>query len=106
MPQKLQWTPRNDARLLRLRHQGHGWDALSAQFGVTRNAVMERARRIGARMACRPRVWVVIEDPDRPPLPPGHPVCWAILTEGTVLADLPYPRPGPLGRERGSVIGE
>ncbi len=30
---------------------------------------------------------------DRPPLPPGHPVSWSLLTDGTVLEGEPYPYP-------------
>jgi hypothetical protein len=30
---------------------------------------------------------------DRPPLPPGHPIAWAVLTEHTSLAGCAYPYP-------------
>ena len=30
---------------------------------------------------------------DRPPLPAGHPVCWGLLTDGTVLDGAEYPYP-------------
>jgi hypothetical protein len=34
-----------------------------------------------------------IDDPDRLPLPPGHPRSWDLLTAGTLLAGAPYPYP-------------
>lgn len=30
---------------------------------------------------------------DRGPLPPGHPLSWGAITEGTVLQDAAYPYP-------------
>lgn len=30
---------------------------------------------------------------DRPPLPPGSPETWTLLTRGTVFKGLPYPAP-------------
>ena len=30
---------------------------------------------------------------DRPPLPPGHPTTWRLITDGTVLGGTEYPFP-------------
>jgi hypothetical protein len=66
---------------------------------------MERGRHLRARLA--PLVTAKrIEDVDRPPLPAGHKISWLVLVGGTVLADEPYPRPMPMGRQRRGVVGE
>ena len=33
------------------------------------------------------------DDRDRPALPPGHPIAWRVLTEGTILEGTMYPLP-------------
>ncbi|MBW4090062.1 MAG: AsnC family protein [Proteobacteria bacterium] len=92
MPKKLPWTDAQDTRLRRLRAEGAHWDAIAALFGVTRWAAIERGRRIGAFP--RPAGFVPPpEDPERDPLPPGHPHSWGAITAGTVLEDVPYPLP-------------
>jgi hypothetical protein len=92
MPQKLVWTPTQDALVKRMRAEGATWDAIAAELSVSRFTIIERGRRIGA---CRPPppVKPPLEDRGRPPLPPGHPYCWLLLTEGTVLEGTDYPYP-------------
>jgi hypothetical protein len=62
---------------------------IAAELGVSRNAAIERGRRVGARLP-PPEHVPAPEDPDRPPLAPGHPISWQILTDGTCLAGAPY----------------
>ena len=90
MPYKIDWTPTQDTLIRRLRAGGATWDAIAAALSVSRFTIIERGRRIGA---CRPppEIKPPPEDPDRPPLPPGHPNCWGPLTEGTVLRAVPIP---------------
>lgn len=33
------------------------------------------------------------DEQERPPLPPGHPVAWEVLTDGTLLEGTAYPLP-------------
>ena len=84
------WTPPRDAQMRRLRLQGATWAEIGASLGITVEMARERGRRIGAprppATAAPPR-----EDPARPPLPPGHPRAWRLLTEGTLLAGSPWP---------------
>jgi len=89
MPQKLVWTAPGDARLKRLRAEGHSWDRIAAELGISRNAAIERGRRVGARLP-PPEHKPEPEDPDRPPMAPGHWVSWGVITAGTCLADEPY----------------
>lgn len=92
MPKKLTWTEAQDTQIRRLRMEGASWDAVAAVLGLSRWTVIDRGRRIGARTP--PREFVPPpEDPGRDPLPAGHPRTWGALTEGTVLADAPYPLP-------------
>src|SRR5215831_2968855 len=92
LPRKLIWTAAQDTQLRRLRAEGATWDAIAVAFGLTRWAIIERGRRIGARPP--PREFVPPqEDPARDPLPAGHPRSWDVLTAGTVLENTPYPMP-------------
>ena len=94
MPEKLLWSAARDTRLKRLRAEGDTWDAIAAALGISRNAAIERGRRIGARLP-PPEYVPEPADPERPPLPPGHRVSWDALTAGTCLAGTPYPLPVP-----------
>ncbi len=92
MPHKLAWTPAQDALIRRLRAAGATWDTIASAFSVSRFTIIERGRRIGA-FRPPPELKPPPEDPDRPPLPPGHPDCWHVLTKGTVLEGSNYPYP-------------
>lgn len=92
MPEKLVWTDQRDAQLKRMRVERASWDAIAAALGISRNAAIERGRRIGARLPPPGHV-AEVEDPERPPLPPGHRVSWGAIVAGTSLADTPYPLP-------------
>jgi hypothetical protein len=118
MPRKLVWNDRRDEWLKELRHRGHSWDGIASMLSITRNAAMERARRVHALLP-RPQpgrpdgapaeallLLGLLEDPDRPPLPAGHPVAWTVLVEGTSLAETPYPKQPPMGHARVCVLGE
>jgi len=104
MPQKLHWTQPADAQLHRLRAEGATWDAIAAAMRLSRSAVIEHGRRIGARrpppdaMAAALRA---LMDPAREPLPAGHPVSWRAITAGTLLAGSRYPWPPWREREYG-----
>jgi len=92
LPQKLRWTDAQDTQIRRLRSEGASWDGIAAVLGLSRWTVIERGRRIGARSP--PREFVPPpEDPNRDPLPAGHPRSWDVLTDGTVLEGVPYPLP-------------
>lgn len=91
MPQKLLWTEPRDIALKRHRAEGASWDEIAAAFGISRNAVIERGRKIGASRP--PREAAPSAPPDRGPLPAGHPLAWGLLTAGTLLAGAPYPHP-------------
>jgi hypothetical protein len=94
MPAKLLWTEALDTRIRRLRGEGATWDAIAMSLSLTRSAVVERGRRIGARMP-PPGFVARLDDPQRDPLPAGHPRTWGVMNAGTVLADEPYPRQTP-----------
>ncbi len=92
MPTRFHWTDVQDIQIKRLRAEGATWESIAAVLGLTRWAVIERGRRIGARRPPR-ELANVREDAARDPLPPGHPRSWDILTAGTVLENTPYPLP-------------
>ena len=92
MPKKLEWTDAQDAQLRRLRAEGATWDGIAAVLGLTRWAVMERGRRIGARRP-PPDFVPPPEAPEREPMPAGHPRSWDAINADTVLEGTPYPLP-------------
>jgi len=90
MPKKAVWTDAQDATIKRMRAEGASWDSIAALLHLTRWTVIERGRHIGARpppASFRP----LPEDPQRLPLPAGHPRTWGVLVEGTCLEGVPYP---------------
>ena len=91
MPKKLVWTDAQDSTLKRLRAEGATWDTIALLLKLTRWTVIERGRRIGARPP--PTDFIPPpEDPNRDPLPAGHPWSWDGLVRGTCLEGAPYPR--------------
>ncbi|MDE2007534.1 MAG: AsnC family protein [Rhodospirillales bacterium] len=92
MPKKLVWTEAQDAQIRRLRGEGASWDTVAAVLGCGRYTVIERGRRIGARPP-PPDTPPPGPDPERAPLPPGHPESWGAIIADTLLQDCPYPFP-------------
>lgn len=95
MPKKIEWTPVQDLRIKRMRAECASWDTIATAMGVTRWTVIERGRRIGARLP-PPDFEPPPEDPERPPLPSGHADTWGTITRGTCLDGMPYPIPAPI----------
>lgn len=94
MPAPLVWSPGSDHALARLRAERRSWDTIARALGVSRWAAIERAKAIGAHAPRHPQDRPAPRaEPGREPLPAGHPVAWAVLTEGTLLAATPYPYP-------------
>lgn len=92
MPQKRLWTSAQDARIRRLRAEGATWDIIAEDLGLTRWIVIERGRRIRARLP-PPEFVPLLDDPGRDPLPAGHARTWGAMNAGTMLANEPYPLP-------------
>lgn len=92
MPQKRLWTSAQDARIRRLRAEGATWETIADDLGLSRWTVIERGRRIRARLP-PPDFVAVLDDPGRGPLPAGHARTWGAMNAGTVLAGEPYPLP-------------
>lgn len=104
MPIAILWSAPRDAQLRRLRAEGESWETIARAFGVSRNCVLERGRRIGAPRPPVPppganslaraepgRHEPGRHEPGRAPLPAGHEVTWGAITNSTLLADTPYP---------------
>ncbi|MGC8470473.1 MAG: AsnC family protein, partial [Acetobacteraceae bacterium] len=85
MPQKIRWTEAADALLVHLRHhEGASWDRIADALGVSRNAALERGRRLHVLLPERVAHAAVRNERDRPALPPGHPASWGALIAGTL----------------------
>ena len=83
------WSAARDHRLRLMRLEGESWEEIEATLAVSQEAARARADRIGALAPIRGST--IAMDPDREPLPAGHPRSWGILTEGTWLAGTRYP---------------
>jgi hypothetical protein len=95
VPKKIEWTEVQDMKIKRMRAACASWDCIASAIGVTRWTVIERGRRIGARLP-PPDFEPPPEDPDRAPLPAGHPETWEVINKGTSLEGAPYPIPAPI----------
>ncbi len=88
MPEARIWTAEADQTICEMRGAGETWAVIGRALGLSRNTAIERGRRL--RAEAPPRVVVVAEkpvsdDPNRLPLPAGHPLTWGLLS------DAPYP---------------
>jgi hypothetical protein len=90
MSHKLAWTDAQDMQIRRRRAEGASWEAIAADLTLSQWAVTERGRRIGAGHLESDFVQTP-DDPQREPLPAGHPRTWNIINAGTVLEGAPYP---------------
>ena len=95
VPKRIEWTEVQDLRIKRMRAESASWDAIAIAVGVTRWTVIERGRRLGARLP-PPDFESPSEDPERPALPPGHPDTWGVIIKGMSLEGMPYPIPVPI----------
>ncbi|HEX3349926.1 MAG TPA: AsnC family protein [Acetobacteraceae bacterium] len=99
MPLPITWSPELDYALRRMRLDGVSWDNIAHAFGVSRNSAFTRGRCLGfgnnplpMPAAPRPALPAVrVPVIDRPPLPPGDPVTWGAITDGTLLEGATYP---------------
>lgn len=92
MPLAPAWTDAQDAQIRRLRAEGAAWDDIARAIGCAPEAAMARARAIVARPP--PADFSPpADDPDREPLPAGHPRSWDAIVSGTVLDGCAYPLP-------------
>jgi hypothetical protein len=88
MPEARVWTAAADRVICTMREGGETWAAIGLRLGLSRNTVIERGRRLRATAPPKPVLVTergVSEDPNRLPLPAGHPVTWRLIS------DAPYP---------------
>ena len=95
VPKRIEWTEVQDMKIRRMRTERASWDTIAEAVGVTRWTVIERGRRLGARLP-PPETEQTPDDPERPPLPPGHEATWGIIVKGTFLEGVRYPIPMPV----------
>ena len=92
MPLARQWPASADFTICRMRGGGATWAEIGRTLGLSRNTVIERGRRLRAEAPAKITVTiekeVVSDDPNRGPLPAGHPLTWGLL-----MAE-PYPEGG------------
>jgi hypothetical protein len=92
MPAKRHWTAAEDGAIRAARAARRSWDSIAGALGISRSAVIERARLLGlSRLAPLPPA--PGDETGRDPLPAGHPRAWSLLTAGTLLDGAPYPFP-------------
>ena len=85
MPKAREWSKSADQTIRQMRAQGATWAAIGCALGLSRNTIIERGRRLQASAPARaatPKPQVdVPDDPNREPLPAGHPRTWGLLTD-------------------------
>ncbi len=85
MPQAREWTQAADNAICAMRATGCSWARIGETLGLSRNTVIERGRRLRAAAPARVAVArverLVSDDPNRGPLPAGHPITWGLLTD-------------------------
>ncbi len=90
MPQALVWSKAADVTICTMRSSGATWAQIGNTLGLSRNTVIERGRRLQAvapvRVHVAPVEKPVSDDPNRGPLPAGHPLTWGLLTNA------PFPK--------------
>ncbi len=92
MPKRIEWTEVQDTKIKRMRSESASWDVIAVAVGVTRWTVIERGRRLGARLP-PPDFEPAPDDPERPSLPSGHAETWGPIVRGTSIEGMPYPIP-------------
>lgn len=83
LPQAREWTASADSVICEMRGAGETWAAIGARLGLSRNTVIERGRRLRAEAPVRAaavKEYDMMDDPNRGPLPAGHPLTWSLLT--------------------------
>jgi hypothetical protein len=88
MPEARVWTAAADGVICTMREAGDTWATIGSVLGLSRNTVIERGRRLRAYAPTRVVLVAekqVSEDPNRLPLPAGHPPTWRLIS------DAPYP---------------
>ncbi len=95
MPCARIWTQEADAMIRTMRSEGATWSAIGQCLGLSRNTVIERGRRLCAMASARCVAPIIIkitlDDPNRNPLPAGHPLTWGLLS------DAEFPKIGEQG---------
>jgi hypothetical protein len=85
MPEARVWTALADETIKIMRADGRTWAAIGHTLGLSRNTVIERGRRLRAEAPQRVKQVIIAEplsdDPNRAPLPAGHPFTWGLLTD-------------------------
>jgi hypothetical protein len=95
VPRRIEWTNVQDMKIRRMRAESASWDSIAIAVGVTRWTVIERGRRLGARLP-PPDFQPPPDDPERPALPPGHQETWDVIIKETSLEGMRYPIPVPV----------
>jgi hypothetical protein len=95
VPKRIEWTEVQDSKIKRMRAESASWDTIAVAVGVTRWTVIERGRRLGARLP-PPDFEPPSEDPERPALAPGHKETWDVIIKGMSLEGMIYPIPDPV----------
>jgi hypothetical protein len=111
---RVSWSAQADVILTRMKLDGLSLRAMASACGLSRSAVATRVAQLGLTLPRRPVMTKANPnataksaiDVARPPLPAGHPISWALITQGTSLEGAEYERPDPARlRSRRMVVG-
>jgi hypothetical protein len=86
------WTDGQDTQIRRGRREGADWAAIAGNLSLALRLVEQRGHTLGLKPT--PADFRgPSQDPEREPLPAGHPTSWDAINAGTVLQGQPYPLP-------------
>jgi hypothetical protein len=95
MPLPLVWTEQADDTLHGLRAEGATWEEIAVVLRIDPRTAAVRAKRIGvAKRPRRTQAPRLHRDLRRDALPPGDPLSWGLLTNGTLLTGAAFDVPG------------
>jgi hypothetical protein len=100
---RVAWSAQSDVILTRMRLDGLSLRAMASACGLSRSAVAARAAQLGLTFPRKPVIAKAKPhataksaiDGARQPLPAGHPISWALITQGTSLEGVEYEPPDP-----------
>ena len=85
------WTQEHDSWITQARLAGASATAIAKILGISRETLCKRLDHLSLPMES-PLEAVTIAVNARACLPAGHPTTWGLITKGTCLEGIPYPK--------------
>lgn len=90
MPAKHQWTEAQDDLIRTQRGAGKSWSTIAYQLDLSRWFVIMHALHVLGLERTADQEPIEVIDPNRDPLPSGHPISWNAITAGFCIEGVEY----------------